>query len=430
MKKYCVIGEKLTHTMSPQIHKAYFDYYKKDATYGVEQIAMQDMLDGCKDTLMQYDGFNVTVPYKEKVIKYLSGTSQEAKKIGAVNTVVNSDGKLYGYNTDPYGFEGMLKANDVEIKGKTFVILGSGGASKSVYFILKQRGAKLVKIATRNQDKKDVDDFITYHDLESFKGDVIVNTTPVGMLPNTDGFPVSDEIIKNFDTVVDIVYNPVYTQLLQNAVRLGKKAVGGLYMLVAQAMKSQEIWNNSITDEALTKRIFNSLMKDYFNANGGNIYLTGIMSCGKTVKGKRVAKALGWQFVDADEYITQISGKSISQLFDEGESVFRDWESKAIEELSHKKNLVVATGGGAILRDVNVSAMRLSGVIILIERKIEDIIAGVRTDTRPLLKDGAQKLRQIYEQRKDRYYSTCDYVVKSHEYDMFKTVKDIVKIVK
>ncbi|MDE7348316.1 MAG: shikimate dehydrogenase, partial [Clostridia bacterium] len=256
MKKYCVIGEKLTHTMSPQIHKAYFDYYKKDATYGVKQIAMQDMLDGCKDTLMQYDGFNVTVPYKEKVIKYLSGTSQEAKKIGAVNTVVNSDGKLYGYNTDPYGFEGMLKANDVEIKGKTFVILGSGGASKSVYFILKQRGAKLVKIATRNQGKKDVDDFITYHDLERFKGDVIVNTTPVGMFPNTDGCPVSDEIIKNFDTVVDIVYNPVYTQLLQNAVRLGKKAVGGLYMLVAQAMKSQEIWNNSITDEALTKRIF------------------------------------------------------------------------------------------------------------------------------------------------------------------------------
>lgn len=430
MKKYCVIGEKLTHTMSPQIHKAYFDYYKKDATYGVEQIAMQDMLDDCKDTLMQYDGFNVTVPYKEKVIKYLSGTSQEAKKIGAVNTVVNSDGKLYGYNTDPYGFEGMLKANGVEIKGRTFVILGSGGASKSVYFILKQRGAKRVKIATRNQNKKDVDDFITYDDLESFKGDVIVNTTPVGMFPNTDGCPVSDEIIKNFDVVVDIVYNPVYTQLLQNAVRLGKKAVGGLYMLVAQAMKSQEIWNNSITDETLTKRIFNSLMKDYFNANGGNIYLTGIMSCGKTVKGKRVAKALGWQFVDADEYITQISGKSISQLFDEGESVFRDWESKAIEELSHKKNLVVATGGGAVLRDVNVSAMRLSGVIILIERKIEDIIAGVRTDTRPLLKDGAQKLRQIYDQRKDRYYSTCDYVVKSHEYDMYKTIKDIVKIVK
>ncbi|MDE7348317.1 MAG: shikimate kinase, partial [Clostridia bacterium] len=138
-------------------------------------------------------------------------------------------------------------------------------------------------------------------------------------------------------------------------------------------------------------------------------------------KGQRLAKPRGRQFADADEYITQISVKSIRQLFDEGESVFRDWESKAIEELSHKKNLVVATGGGAILRDVNVSAMRLSGVIILIERKIEDIIAGVRTDTRPLLKDGAQKLRQIYEQRKDRYYSTCDYVVKSHEYDMYKT---------
>ncbi|MDE6275210.1 MAG: hypothetical protein K2M75_01585 [Clostridia bacterium] len=430
MKKYCVIGEKLTHTMSPQIHKAYFDYYKKDGSYEVMQIAMEDMLGDCSGKLLQYDGFNVTVPYKEKILKYLVGTSEEAKNIGAVNTVVNSDGKLYGYNTDPFGFEGMLKANGVEIKGKTFVILGSGGACKSVYYILNQRGAKRVKIATRDDSKKGVDDFITYEELKGFHGDVLVNTTPVGMFPNVDACPVSDEIIDNFHCVADIVYNPVYTKLLQNAVRLGKKAVGGLYMLVAQAMKSQEIWNNSLTDEALTRNIYNSLMKDYFKANGGNIYLTGIMSCGKTVKGKKVAKALGWQFIDADEYITQISGKTISQLFEEGESVFRDWESKAFEELSHKKNIVVATGGGAILRDVNVSAMRLSGVIILIERKIEDIIAHVRTDTRPLLKDGPQKLQEIYDKRKDRYYSTCDYVVKSREYDMIKTVNDIVKIVK
>lgn len=429
MKKYCVIGEKLTHTMSPQIHKAYFDYYKVDGSYGVTQIAMQDMLSDCSDTILQYDGFNVTVPYKEKIIKYLAGMSQEAKNIGAVNTVVNDNGKLYGYNTDPFGFEGLLNANCVEIKGKTFVILGSGGACKSVYYILKHRGAKRVKIATRDESKKG-DDFITYKELENFRGDTLVNTTPVGMFPNVDGCPVSDDVINNFDTVVDIVYNPVYTKLLQNAVRLGKKAVGGLYMLVAQAIKSQEIWNNSLTDDKLTKDIYNSLMKEYFTVNGGNIYLTGIMSCGKTVKGKRVAKSLGWQFVDADDYIVQISGKSISELFDEGEDVFRDWESKAIEELSHKKNLVVATGGGAILRDVNVSAMKLSGVIVLIERKIQDIISNVRTDTRPLLKDGAQKLTQIYEARKDRYYSTCDYVVKSHEYDMIKTVKDIVKIVK
>lgn len=430
MKKYCVIGEKLTHTMSPQIHNEYFAYHKMQAEYGITQITMADMLSDCKATLLQYDGFNVTVPYKEKIIKYLDGTSQEARNIGAVNTVKNDDGKLYGYNTDPYGFEGMLKANGVEIKGKTFVILGSGGACKSVYYILKQRGAKLVKIATRDESKEGVEDFITYSQLKGFKGDTLVNTTPVGMFPNVDNCPVTDEVISNFDSVADIVYNPVYTKLLQNAVRLGKKAVGGLYMLVAQAIKSQEIWNNTLFDETLTKNIYNSLMKDYYRKNGGNIYLTGIMSCGKTSKGKKVAKLLGWEFVDADDYIQQISGKSISQLFDEGENVFRDWESKAIEELSHKKNLVVATGGGAILRDVNVSAMHLSGVIVLIERKIDDIISSVRTDTRPLLKDGAQKLRDIYDSRKDRYYTTCDYVVKSHEYDMVKTVNDIIKIVK
>ena len=428
--KYCVIGEKLTHSMSPQIHKAYFDYYKMDGSYCIQQIPMQNMLDGCKSTLLEYDGFNVTVPYKEKVMKYLSGVSEEAKSIGAVNTVVNNDGVLYGYNTDPYGFESLLKVNDVKIKGGKFVILGSGGACKSVRYILKKRGAKSVVVATRDEEKGDRDGYITYKALSEYKADVLVNTTPVGMYPNIDACPVSDEIIGNFDTFVDIVYNPVYTKLLQSAVKLGKKAVGGLYMLVAQAMKSQEIWNNKVPDERLTKSVYNSLMKEYFVRNGGNIYLTGIMSCGKTVKGKKVAKKLGWEFVDADKYIEEISGESIPQMFEKGEDYFRQWESKAMYLLSQRKNLVVATGGGAILKDVNVSAMKLSGIIVLIERNIDDIISNVNTDTRPLLKDGADKLRKIYADRKQRYYDTCDLAVKSHEYDMYKTVNDIVKVIK
>lgn len=426
--KYCVIGEKLTHSMSPQIHKRYFDYYHADGTYEIRQIPMEDMLGDCSATLMQYDGFNVTVPYKEKVLRYLSGTSDEAKEIGAVNTVVNEDGSLYGFNTDPFGFESLLIHNDVAIKDKVFVVLGSGGASKSVCYILRKRGAKQVVVVSRS-DKKD-DGYMSYEALENFKGDVIVNTTPVGMYPNTDGCPVSEEVISHFDTAVDIVYNPVYTQFLKTAVRLGKKAVGGLYMLVAQAMKSQEIWQKKITDKELYVNIYNALMKEYFQKNGGNIYLTGIMSCGKTVKGKRVARTLGWDFVDADEYIEKISGRSVKQLFAEGEETFRKWESRAMYELSLRNNTVIATGGGAILRDCNVSAMKLSGIIVLIERKLEDILNSVNTDTRPLLKDGKDRLVAIYNSRKDRYYSTCDVVVKSYEYDIYKTVKDIVKVIR
>lgn len=426
--KYCVIGEKLTHSMSPQIHKRYFDYYKQDGIYEITQIPMQDMLGDCSATLKAYDGFNVTVPYKEKVLKYLKGTSDEAKEIGAVNTVVNQNGDLYGFNTDPFGFESLLIHNGVAIKDKVFVVLGSGGASKSVRYILKKRGAKEVVVVTR----KDIDEegYMSYGALENFKGDVLVNTTPVGMYPNVDACPVSEDIIANFDTVVDIVYNPVYTNLLKTAVRLGKKAVGGLYMLVAQAMKSEEIWQKKITDKQLYVDIYNALMKEYFQKNGGNIYLTGIMSCGKTVKGKRVARSLGWEFVDADDYIEKISGRTVKQLFAEGEHVFRKWESRAMYELSLRKNTVVATGGGAILKDENVSAMKLSGIIVLIERKIEDILNGINTDTRPLLKEGKDKLVNIYESRKDRYYSTCDVVVKSYEYDIYKTVKDIVKVIK
>lgn len=426
--KYCVIGEKLTHSMSPQIHKRYFDYYKQDSTYVITQIPMEDMLGDCSGLLKEYDGFNVTVPYKEKVLKYLNGTSDEAKEIGAVNTVVNQGGDMYGFNTDPFGFESLLIHNDVAIKDKVFVVLGSGGASKSVCYILKKRGAKKVIVVTRKDTSEE--GYMTYSALESFKGDVLVNTTPVGMYPNVDNCPVSENVIANFDTVVDIVYNPVYTELLKAAVRLGKKAVGGLYMLVAQAMKSQEIWQKKITDKELYVDIYNALMKEYFQKNGGNIYLTGIMSCGKTVKGKRVARTLGWEFIDADEYIEKISGRTVKQLFAEGEHVFRKWESKAMYELSLRKNIVVATGGGAILKDENVSAMKLSGIIVLIERNIEDILNGINTDTRPLLKDGKDKLVSIYEARKDRYYATCDVAVKSYEYDIYKTVKDIVNVIK
>lgn len=426
--KYCVIGEKLTHSMSPQIHKRYFDYYKQDSTYVITQIPMEDMLGDCSGLLKEYDGFNVTVPYKEKVLKYLNGTSDEAKEIGAVNTVVNRGGDMYGFNTDPFGFESLLIHNDVAIKDKVFVVLGSGGASKSVCYILKKRGAKKVIVVTRKNTSEE--GYMTYSALESFRGDVLVNTTPVGMYPNVDNCPVSENVIANFDTVVDIVYNPVYTELLKAAVRLGKKAVGGLYMLVAQAMKSEEIWQKKITDKELYVDIYNALMKEYFQKNGGNIYLTGIMSCGKTVKGKRVARTLGWEFIDADEYIEKISGRTVKQLFAEGEHVFRKWESKAMYELSLRKNIVVATGGGAILKDENVSAMKLSGIIVLIERNIEDILNGINTDTRPLLKDGKDKLVSIYEARKDRYYATCDVAVKSYEYDIYKTVKDIVNVIK
>ena len=207
--KYCVIGEKLTHSMSPQIHKRYFDYYGLDGEYTIRQIPMDEMLGDCKSILTGYDGFNVTVPYKEKVMKYLSEISEEAKAIGAVNTVVNADGKLNGYNTDPYGFASLLEVNGIAIKGADFVVLGSGGASKSVRFILKKLGAKSVVVATRDAEKGKGEGYITYERLENYKADTLINTTPVGMFPNVDGCPVSDSVIGNYNSIVDVVYNPV-----------------------------------------------------------------------------------------------------------------------------------------------------------------------------------------------------------------------------
>lgn len=270
MKILGVLGEKLPHSYSPYINKRIMELTNIEGAYTKFEVPlgyMEKFIDGIK--ILNVCGFNITIPYKEEVIPYLDYISSEAKNIGAVNTVVNIDGKLYGYNTDYFGFSHTLKVNNLTMKNKVVVILGSGGASKAIRDVVIDEGAKAVYIVSRNsKDSTNIISsekvrIINYSDLPDIKGDVLVNSTPVGMHPKVGISPVGPDIIKDYEAVVDIVYNPMETEFLRLGKELGKITVGGLYMLIGQAVKAEEIFHNVTIDEQVINIIFDEMKESF-----------------------------------------------------------------------------------------------------------------------------------------------------------------------
>ena len=379
MNRYCVIGEKLPHTMSPQIHSMFFESMGIKGEYGVREFSREEILNA-RAELEKYDGVNVTVPYKQTVMPLLDEISKEAEHIGAVNTIKNTGGRLAGY--------------------------------KSVLYALTSMGAD-VKYVRRDVDEElEGYEYITYPKLEqSGSGYIIVNTTPLGMYPKVEGCAVSEEVFSRFEVAADVVYNPVMTEFVRRALNAGCHAFSGLYMLVAQGIGSQSIWRNEEIQTQDIDPIYNALLRDYFMQNGGNIYLTGIMSCGKSTLGKMLAESTGKKFVDADEYVVEIAGESIPDMFAKGEEYFRERETQAMKQLAQMRDLVVAAGGGAVTRRINCDLMRSSGVVVYINRSVESIIKDVDCSQRPLLAEGAEKLRSIFAARKSMYEGCAHFIV-------------------
>lgn len=270
MEFYGLLGEKLSHSLSPRINKIILEKNKTEGAYKLFEIPkdrLNDFVEAVK--LLKIKGFNVTIPYKESVMKYLDYISDEAARIGAVNTVMLKANKLYGYNTDYFGIKVMLKSKNINVKNKTAVILGSGGACKAVITYLLDNEVEKIYIVSRTPESVNLNkidkkiSIINYNELNSIKGYLIINTTPVGMFPNVDNSAVSKEVIKNFDLAVDLVYNPTQTKFLQFATEEGKVAIGGLHMLVGQAVKSQAIFNDREISEELINYIYDDLSKDF-----------------------------------------------------------------------------------------------------------------------------------------------------------------------
>lgn len=389
--KYGLIGEKLGHSFSKPIHESIADY-----TYEIKEIPKQDL-----DSFMREKDFqciNVTIPYKSQVIPYLDYVDTVAEKIGAVNTVVNKDGKLYGYNTDFGGMKLLIEHNGFDLKDAVVLILGSGGTSKTACAVADSLGAKKTVTVSRSGEVNYSNAHILYSDCN-----YIINTTPCGMYPDNDSYAIDPSLFPCLKGIADAVYNPLETAIVRKGRELGVKGATGLYMLVAQAVLACEIFTGKKLDvKNITDNVFSSIKKEK-----QNIILIGMPGSGKSTIGKALAEKLGKTFVDTDDMITEKHGV-ISEIFARyGEEYFRDKETEAVKEAAKNNGMVIATGGGAILRKENVDALRQNGVIFFLNRPLEDIMP---TDDRPLSSNFAD-LKKRFDERYDKYKSAGDYEI-------------------
>lgn len=389
--EYGCIGKKLPHSFSKIIHEKIGDY-----SYELCELTEEELPDFM--TNKDFKAINVTIPYKEAVIPYLFEMSETAKKIGAVNTVVNRDGKLYGYNTDFYGMTALIKRNNINLNGKKVAILGTGGTSKTAFAVAKSLGAeRIIKISRKKSDGT-----VTYQELYDKYSDtqIIINTTPVGMFPDILASPVNPEKLPNLLGAVDAVYNPLETKLVTDAKKVGASAESGLYMLVAQAIRAYEIFMDKTAEPSLLDKIFNDV-----KAQKQNIVLIGMPGSGKTTIGQAVAESLGRDFIDTDDEIKKIINMEISEYFEKyGEEKFRETEATVIKDISKLSGIVVATGGGAVLRKENVDALKMNGVLYFLDRPLEQIIP---TSDRPTA-SSAEALKKRYNERYPVYISSAD----------------------
>ncbi len=405
---YGCIGEKLGHSFSKEIHNRLFDY-----EYELCEVARDKLQEFM--TKRDFRAINVTIPYKVDVIPYLYEISETAKKIGAVNTIVNRDGKLYGYNTDFSALTSLIERNGICIKNKKVLILGSGGTSKTAYAVSLHLGAKEIYVVSRSES----DGYITYETAvkEHSDADIIINTTPVGMYPNIAESAVDINFFPNLSGVVDAIYNPLRSKLVCDARRKGISAIGGLYMLVAQAAYAAEKFTGQSVPQEKIEQVYRSLVLEK-----QNIVLVGMPGSGKSTVAKMLAKELGMQFVDSDDEIVKKTGKTIPEIFKEkGESGFRELEGAVIAEISKKQHSVIATGGGAILNRRNIELLSENGRIYFIDRPLSEIAA---TSDRPL-SSNREDLKKRYSERYDIYLKSCDKHIKADG-----SAKDIAKIIK
>lgn len=396
--QFGLIGEKLGHSYSKEIHNLIADY-----GYELREVKREEL--GAFMTERAFSGINVTIPYKKSVMDYLDVISDDAKKIGAVNTVVNRDGKLYGYNTDFYGLKALLIHNGVSVRNKKVLILGSGGTSDTAYNVVTGLNAKeAIKVSRTKKDG-----FVTYDEAARLHSDadVIINATPVGMYPDDDGVPVNIGLFPSLSAVIDAIYHPLRTNLVSDAEKRGIKACGGLYMLVAQAVYAAALFENKKPDENLIDDVYWKILNDK-----RNIVLIGMPSSGKTTIGKALAARMGKRFADTDELIVGTTGKSIPEIFEEeGEKVFREIEKKVICDIAVNDGTVIATGGGVILDEKNVLALKRNGVIVYLDRKIDNLIA---TDSRPL-SSNVDDLKKLYDKRKPLYEKYAEITIDDND---------------
>lgn len=384
-----LLGRKLGHSLSPQIHSHLCDYEYK--LYPTEPEKLDEFF---ADTRLK--GFNVTIPYKVEAFNRCAELSETAKKAGSVNTVIRKpDGTLYGDNTDYFGFLYMANKIGCSFRNKKVLILGSGGASLTAQLVSADEGAKEIIVVSRNGENNY--DNISLH----YDADIIINTTPVGMYPNNGERLVDLSKFTKCQKALDLIYNPARTVFLLDAQKLGIDCVNGLPMLVAQALRAAEVFTGKSIPLTEIDRIHDIIL-----GNQKNIVLVGMPGCGKSTLARLISEKTGRECVDTDSLV-ELCGETIPQIFDKyGETEFRNRETQAVKSVAKEQGRIIATGGGAILREENRTALRENSTVIFLNAPVERLA----TNGRPLSKD-IETLRKMYEQRLPLYLETADLTV-------------------
>ncbi len=395
-----LLGRKLGHSYSPQIHSYLGDY--PYALFEKEPEELEDFL-----RKGDFTGLNVTMPYKMAVIPFLDVLSEDAARLGAVNTIVRRDGKLWGHNTDYFGFLSLLKRSGLSPAGKKCLVLGRGGASKVAVAVLAEAGADVVVISRSGSDN--------YGNLQKHQdAAIIVNATPVGMYPDPGVSPVDLALFPRLEGVLDMVYNPARTRLLLDAQKRGLIALNGLWMLVAQAKAAAEWFLDAhISDDKIAE--IHAILKNQME----NIILIGMPGCGKSTVGRLLAERTGRQFVDADAEIVKAAKKSIQDIFaQDGEAAFRALETQVLAEFGRQSGLVIATGGGCVTREENYPLLHQNGTIYWLQRNLQKL----PTEGRPLSQ--GSNLAQMYECRAPMYAAFADHIIDNNG-SIDKTISQI-----
>ena len=383
-----LLGRKLGHSFSPQIHGFLGDY-----AYRLFEVEPEDLESFLRQGSFQ--GLNVTIPYKKAVIPFLDELSSRAKLLGAVNTVVRrEDGTLIGHNTDFFGFHSLALRSGIPIAGRKALVLGSGGASNTVQAVLRELGARVTVISRTGENN--------YGNLERNRdATVIVNTTPVGMYPNVEEAPLTLSQFPHLEGVLDVIYNPPRTRLLLEAEALGIPHDNGLWMLVAQAKESAEWFSGRSIPDGKIQEIYGSLRRQT-----ENLILIGMPGCGKTTVGKLLAEKTGKRFVDADEELERAAGRPITRIIpQEGAAAFRALETETLAQLGKQSGLVIATGGGCVTREENYPLLHRGGTIVRLNRDVSLL----PKDGRPLSQTGS--LGEMLRIREPMYRRFADFTV-------------------
>ena len=398
--KYGLIGERLGHSFSKEIHEKLGRY-----EYELKELRPDELESFIKAA--DFEGINVTIPYKEDVIPYLDELSDLAAKAGAVNTIVNKDGRLIGYNTDIGGMKMLFEKLGADMKGKTVLIAGSGGTSKTALTLAGELGADITVRVSRSGRE----DAVTYEQAYSdYKdADILINTTPLGMYPDVDGAAFDIDAFERIEAVIDAVYNPLRSKLVRSARERAIPAEGGLYMLVAQAMLAAEKFTGIPVSADEADRIYEEILRDK-----SNLVLIGMPGSGKTSYGSIIAEKHGREIIETYYEVVKTAGMEISEIFEKyGAKYFRDLESEVIKKASLAGSKIISTGGGAVLRKENVDALSMNGKLIFLNRPLEEIMP---TEDRPLAND-RKKIKELYTERLPIYLAAADAVVELSGWD-------------